>query len=84
MNSDSFRGGQAEHVNARGECGMRNAECGMDITAEQLMTEDVVDLKEAVTGNDEVAIGIDEGEVVVTFSGIGAEHQLEPSFVVAA
>ena len=63
---------------------MRNAECGMDITAEQLVTEDVVDLKEAVTGNDEVAVGIDEGKVVVVPSAIGVEHQLESRCVVVA
>ena len=56
----------------------------MDITAEQLMTEDVVDLEEAVTVNDEVAFGIDEGKVVVVSSVIGVEHQLESRCVVVA
>lgn len=51
---------------------------------EELVAEYVVDLEEAVTVNDEVAIGIDEGEVIVVSSVIGVEHQLESRCVVVA
>ena len=64
--------------------GMRNAECGIDFTDEQLMTEDVEDLEGAGAVDDEFAIA-DEGKFFILnliIVAIGTKHHLETTLIV--
>ena len=55
---------ELEHIDARSEFGIRNAECGMNFTADDDTAHHVDDLECALTVDDDVAVA-HEGEVAV-------------------
>ena len=49
----------------------------MDVTGDEDMAQQVDDLNHSVTIDDDIATGVDEGEVVIIVGSTSAEHQLE-------
>ena len=56
----------------------------MDVTGDEDMAQQVDDLNHSVTIDDDIATGVDEGEVVIIVGSTSAEHQLESWSVVVS
>ena len=53
----------------------------MDVAGGEDMAKHVDDLDDAISVDDDIAVGVDEGEVIVAFSASG-EHQLEAAGII--